>query len=138
MPKSDAPTKEPKRASAAASSVETFDAPEMSADQLTQITRRADRNAPAMRPPGEEDIAFGEEQGITAWHNAKKVHAMWCNSSARNAFASIQDLGWKRISAANDSAFINMVMILSLAEQTGANCNVRIESDNQIHEVYAF
>lgn len=93
---------------------------------------------PSDLPPSEsaEDIIASE--GITAWHNTKKITSMWCNSSQRNAFAAVEGLGWKRISNANDSSFVTLVALLSLAEQTNANTKLRIESDGEIHEVYVF
>ncbi len=92
---------------------------------------------PQMAPPSEQ-TAIAADDGLSAWHGSKKVTAMWANSANRNAHAHIQDLCWKRINNTNDSSFVTLVVLLSHAEQTGSNVNVRIEGDNKIHEVYVF
>ncbi|WP_322865624.1 hypothetical protein U5922_005100 [Aquicoccus sp. G2-2] len=63
---------------------------------------------------------------------------MWCNASARNAFAAVQGLGWKRLSNANDSSFLALVMMASHAEQTNATVNVEIGTDQEIHQIYVW
>jgi len=82
--------------------------------------------------------ASADEQGVSAWHNSKKVTALWCNASDRNAYASVEGVGWRRLSNANDGAHLSLAMLAAHAEQTGSNCNVQIESDNMIHEIYVW
>ena len=99
------------------------------------IVERVDR--PAMTPP--TDIAVeAESEGITAWHNGKKITATWCNASNRNAYAAIPGLGWKRISNANDSSYLALTMLAAHAEQTNSTVNVQIGSDNEIHQIYVW
>lgn len=93
---------------------------------------------PTIVPPAETLEADAEEQGIAAWLSGKKITALWCNASDRNAYAAIDGVGWRRLSNANDSAHLSMAMLASHAEQTGSNCNIRIESDNMVHEVYVW
>lgn len=93
---------------------------------------------PTIVPAAETVTAGAEEQGITAWHNSKKVTALWCNASDRNAYAAVDGVGWRRLSNANDSAHLNLAMLASHAEHTGSNCNIRVESDNMIHEIYVW
>jgi hypothetical protein len=93
---------------------------------------------PALTPPSEIVEAAMESSGIAAWHDSKKITSLWCNLSSRNAYAGIAGLGWKRISNANDSSFLTLVMLASHAEQTNANCRIRIEADNEIHEIYVW
>lgn len=111
--------------------------PSLSVDELGATAAMA-IGAPADMPPSESSEDVIASQGITAWHNNKKITAMWCNSAQRNAFAAVQGMGWKKISNANDSSYVTLVALCSLAEQTDANTKLRIESDGEIHEVYVF
>ena len=114
------------------------EAPTMAPEEIVSIAREAEAGMPVMTPPAEtveEEIA---DTGIAAWHNGKKVTAMWANSAVRNSFAAVAGLGWRRLSNANDSSWVALTMMASHAEQVSANCNVRIESDNEIHEIYVF
>ncbi|TNF63293.1 MAG: hypothetical protein EP307_05410 [Rhodobacteraceae bacterium] len=94
-------------------------------------------NRPAMTPPS-DPAAEADEIGITAWHNGKKITATWCNASNRNAYAAIDGLGWKRLSDANDSAYLTLTMLAAHAEQTNATVNVEIGADNEIHQIYVW
>ncbi len=115
-------------------------APEDLADVMSVSGTNAVKSslAPSLTPPGEEVLEADEGAGASAWHNGKKITAMWCNSSARNSYAAVEGLGWRRINNANDGSWISMTMLCSHAEQTNSNCNIRTESDNKIHEVYVW
>ncbi len=113
-------------------------APNMEPDTLMSDTRLESEARPMITPPSEVAELVIEAEGITAWHNNKKITAMWSNSSVRNAYAAIAGIGWKKLSNANDSSFLALVMLASHAEQTNANCNIRIESDGEIHEIYVW
>ncbi|GAB4373140.1 MAG: hypothetical protein Kow00114_34960 [Kiloniellaceae bacterium] len=113
-------------------------APTMEPSALMSETRLENEARPMMTPPSEVVSEEGLGEGITAWHNSKKVTAMWANASARNAFASVAGLGWKKLSNANDSSFLALTMLASSAEQTNSNCNLRIEADNEVHEIYVW
>ncbi|MFP4239530.1 hypothetical protein [Rhodosalinus sp.] len=139
MPKSvtaDAPADTVEQVKADAQAQAAPDAPTLDVTGLTE-TAPARVEAPTMRPPGEAGIE-AEGEGVTAWHTGKKITAMWCNASNRNAWAAVQGLGWRRIAPANDSAYLTLVMLCSHAEQTNATVNVNIGSDNQIHEIYVW
>lgn len=136
MSETDTPTFSVAQAKAAAS--EKGDAPQLSIDELGSILRRPAIDTPSEVPPSESSDEIALAEGITAWQNGKKITAMWCNSSSRNAYAAVSGLGWRRISNANDSSFVSLVALLSLAEQTDANTKLRIEGDGEIHEVYVF
>lgn len=94
--------------------------------------------APSLTPPGEKVMEAEEGAGASAWHNGKKVTAMWANSSPRNAYAAVENVGWRRINNANDNSWVSLTMLCSHAEQTNSNCNIRTESDNKIHEIYVW
>jgi len=132
----EAPAQEPvtMKAEAAASAA---GAPSYDLEALLQETGIKSASTPAMSPP-DDVTAVSEDQGITAWHNNKKITAMWCNSSSRNAFAAVAGLGWRKISNANDSSYLAMVMMASHAETMNSNVNINIGADNEIHEIYVW
>lgn len=114
------------------------DAPTMDVTALLgdTIVERVDR--PAQRPPNDITAESEETDGITAWHNGKKITATWCNASNRNAYAAVQGLGWRRLGHANDSAYLALTMLAAHAEQTNSTVNVEIGSDNKIHQIYVW
>ena len=140
MPKSAAQTKDaPSQQVAEAVAAGAVNGPgapvdlEAALDEITPVNLEA----PTIIPAAETE-AVTEEDGITAWHTGKKITALWCNSSNRNAYASVEGIGWRRLANTNDGAHLSLTMLAAHAEQTGANCNIRIESDNMIHEIYVW
>ncbi len=95
-------------------------------------------DAPTVTPPSE--VATGSSDGgVTpaVWHRDTRVIAMWSNASARNAYAAISGLGWRRISPANDSCFVTITAMLAHAEASGERIDVKLDG-NTIVEVYVF
>lgn len=135
---SDAPAADVKEMERAELPATGGDAPTMDVNALLgeTIVERVDR--PAQTPPNDITVEAEEAEGITAWHNGKKITATWCNASNRNAYAAVQGLGWRRLSNANDSAFLTLTMLAAHAEQTNATVNVEIGSDNKIRQIYVW
>ena len=113
-------------------------APTLQPDTLMSETRQEQEIRPTMTPPADTSELAVATEGIAAWHNGKKVTAMWSNSAERNSFAAVAGMGWKKLSNANDSSFLTLTMLTSHAEQVNADCNLRVESDNEVHEVYVW
>jgi hypothetical protein len=114
-------------------------APTLDAAVIAETGAASPGAEPALAPPTEvAEVAARSEQGIAAWHSGVKITALWCNASVRNAWAVVEGVGWRRVNPANDSAFVTLVALLSHARQMGTTCNVRVEADNLIHEVYAW
>jgi hypothetical protein len=105
---------------------------------LQEAAAAAPGRAPTLVPPTEAEIAAAEGEGIAAWHTGVKIVALWSNEANRNAFISVPGLGWKKLSAANDSSVVSMAMLAAHAEQTNANVNIRIEADGMVHEIYVW
>jgi hypothetical protein len=122
---------------AAAATADAGERPSMSPEAAAAQTTRA-AEGPEMAPPSAQAAAAAGEQAIGAWFNSVHITALWCNASARNAWAAVEGQGWRRVSAANDSEFVTLTALLSHVKQMNSLCNVRIESDNLIHEVYAW
>ncbi|SFA96612.1 hypothetical protein SAMN05421688_1936 [Poseidonocella pacifica] len=92
---------------------------------------------PMMTPPSEPAVEV-QAEGITAWHNGKKITAMWANSASRNSYAAVAGLGWRKLSNANDSTYLSMVMMASHAEQTNSTVNLEISASNEITQIYVW
>lgn len=132
----DAPTELPEPTASVSQAV-SAGAPTMDVSSLLGTAVADLLNRPSMSPPNEIDIQ-DQEVGLTAWHNGKKITATWTNSSTRNAYVAIEGLGWKRLSDANDSSHLSMVMMAAHAEQTGATVNVQIGNDQEVHQIYVW
>lgn len=124
----------------AATAVADYDegAPTLTVEEIANLQATTETNMPVLTPPTEALAAAEDEMAVTAWLNGVKVTALWSNASPRNAYASIEGLGWRRITPANDSAFLSISAMLSHARQMNATCNVRVETDGLIHEVYVW
>jgi hypothetical protein len=133
----DIPEIEPSNIHGQASAV--ADAPvELPAELLEAVAATAPGAAPSLVPPTESALEAATEDGIAAWHNGKKIVALWSNVSNRNAYISVEGMGWKKLSNANDSCVVSMTMMAAHAEQTNANVNIRIEADGMVHEIYVW
>lgn len=113
----------------------------MAADQPSPVLpiealERAAASGPTLLPPG-EDLGITADSGISAteWVDAT-VSAMWANGPAKAAYAALQGRGWCRIGG-TAAAKLSLTMILSMAEQTGATCKIRLV-DNVITRAYVF
>lgn len=113
------------------------DAPRELAPQVDLDAMLGRYTRPTMTPPSEraEEITGA---GVSAWHNAKKISRLWANDSTRNAYVHIDGIGWRRLSHANDSSFVSLVMMASHAEQTNSTVNVKLEADNTVSEMYVW
>jgi len=89
---------------------------------------------PSISPPAEALRAFG----ATTWHSDKRILATWSINQNRNAWVSINGIGWKRLAANSDSAIVALTMIGAHARQTQCRVDLREESDGMIHEIYAW
>lgn len=98
----------------------------------------ASPESPEVTPPGEAASAV-DDGGVAAavWHRNVRITATWSNASARNAYAAVSGLGWRRISAANDSSFVTMTAMLAHAEATEKRTDVKLDN-NVIVETYVF
>lgn len=132
----DAPALEP--VSARAESADPAGAPALPPELLEAAEAERYAPAPTVTPPSEAEILAAEAEGVAAWHNSKKITALWSNDSNRNSYIAVSGMGWKKLSNANDSSVVSMTMLAAHAEQTNANVNLRIESDGMVHELYVW
>ena len=73
----------------------------------------------------------------TRWIKGKKVVGLWAHKNNRNAHVYLSDIGWKKISNANDDGFINTVSQLASAKTNNSNVNVYLDKD-EITTLYVF
>lgn len=91
---------------------------------------------PSQTPPSATEKKISG--GITAWHNDKRVTALWSINQSRNSWVYINGVGWKRLSTASDSANLALTLLAAHAKQSQTNYTYRDESDGLIHESYVW
>lgn len=134
-----APTKPSEKVTAASSSgvpVPTLIPPGMDA----AARAGGGPGAPVLSPPDSAaaGIAGAQAEGtaITAWQSVT-VGGMWTSNHQSNAYAYLNGVGWRRISAANPVAHHAMLQILRLARD--ANLTVQADEDGSVlHTVYVW
>ncbi len=114
-------------------------------------------NAPTMQPPAsftasegdaaarpalEPPFAQGSDgetlsAGASVWAT-QKVTGLWTINQDKNAWAHINNEGWRRINPASESGLMALNMLAASARQTNGNFQFRKESDNMIYEAYAW
>jgi hypothetical protein len=92
---------------------------------------------PTMSPPGTPGAIVAID-GAATWLTGKKVVALWANRGARNAYAYLDGVGWKRLADTNDSAHSSLTQLASAARQTGSTVHARDEGDGRIREIYVW
>ncbi len=71
------------------------------------------------------------------WLEKKQITGLWSINQERNAYAYIDGIGWRKISAESDSIFLGMLELLSSAKESKSPVNLRVEND-VIKELYVF
>ena len=72
-----------------------------------------------------------------AWNNNKNVLQTFCSNDTQNAWANIQDLGWKKIKPNAADGVTNLFVMLNAAKANGRLVHVLIEdATQQITQTY--
>lgn len=71
------------------------------------------------------------------WHSNVKISGVWANDQERNAFIYLVGVGWRKLKADTDSAFLAMLS-QCLAAKTGNRPVNANETGGLIAEVYVF
>ncbi|MBB3192494.1 Dot/Icm T4SS effector Zinc-dependent metalloprotease LegP [Halomonas cerina] len=89
-------------------------------------------------PPG---MAIGQRNGLsdqdiatihamyTTWHNNKSVLQTYSTHHAQNAWARIQDLGWRKVETGSADGITNTFLALCEAQANNHNVNVYADGD---------
>ena len=103
-----------------------------------------DKNTITTIPSG---IAIGQRNGLsngdiatihaiyTTWHTHKTVIQVYATYHEQNAWAHIQDLGWRKIKTGNPDGVTNMLIALSEAKANNRTTNVYADGST-IERVY--
>lgn len=83
------------------------------------------------------DSTMWAVDGVTfsTWLNSRKVLGLWAINQDRNAWAYIENAGWKKVSPDNDNIFFTMLTQLAAAKAAGRPVNV-LDANNVIKQVY--
>ena len=119
--------------------VDAEEAPSMDPQQVQALEQQlvTDVHAPTMTPPSEPE-AVVVSAGVSAWYTNKTITALFSTGYNNNSWIMVPGLGWRKLASSPDSACVSMNMLAALAEQTGATVNLRVESDNMVHEIYVW
>src|SRR4051812_236260 len=105
---------------------------------IATSTTRAD--TPTLLPPsartgsGAATVSVGAATGT--WTSGVKINALWSQYSTRNAYMSVEGVGWVKIYNATDAAFLALTTLASQAKQTQSQIVYRTEADGLVHEIY--
>jgi len=90
--------------------------------------------APRLAPPEKALVT----DAVTAVQTDKRINALFCTSQTRNAWVSVQGVGWKKLVNTSDSAVSSMTMLGAHAKQLGCRVDYRDEADGMIYELYVW
>jgi M6 family metalloprotease-like protein len=78
-----------------------------------------------------------DDASVDNWLEKKLIIGLWSINQERNAYAYINGVGWRKVSAESDSIFLGMLELLSSAKESQSPVNLRVEND-VIKEIYVF
>jgi hypothetical protein len=133
-----APTSPSDAPAAVAPSASPDNAPQpLTFDQLNAASTTTDATPsaePVLSPPGAPQVAVSPATAA-AWQTNKKILALWTNNSARNGYAFVDGVGWKRLATSSDSAHEALLMLASCSRLAGS-ITYPEATDGLIHEIY--
>jgi hypothetical protein len=68
----------------------------------------------------------------------KRIQSLWCHAGARNAYAFVNGVGWKRLVSPSDGGLQSLAALARLARDANARVDYRQEADGAIHELYVW
>ena len=71
-----------------------------------------------------------------AWHNGKKVEALWSSEHQSNVHGWI-DGAWRKFEDTNDDACTNFAILAAHAKQGNRNVDARVEN-GRVKEMYVW
>jgi hypothetical protein len=93
----------------------------------------ASASSPSIRP-----ASAGTAVGATAWHQNVRITALWSINEEHNAFAHLENIGWRKLASQLHSAHLALNLLASHARQTGGVTSLREEDDGMVHEMYVW
>ena len=89
---------------------------------------------PTFNPPAQNAVI----QGNTAWQTNKKVLGLWTNSSTRNAYMYVDQIGWRKFADNSDSAIVAFNVIAAHAKVLAKPVQYYEEADNKVSTLYVW
>jgi len=71
----------------------------------------------------------------TCWTGAQKITGLWSNDAANNAWAFIDNFGWRKISNKNDNIHLNLLIQCISAKNRDQSVSIHL-TDGMIDEIY--
>jgi hypothetical protein len=90
-------------------------------------------SSPSIRP-----ASAGAAVGATAWHQSVRVTALWSINEERNAWAHLENIGWRKLATQVHSAHLALNLLACHARQAGGANSLREEGDGMLHEMYVW
>lgn len=98
-------------------------------------------NAPALPPPNPSSASANASKvdvfGAAAWQSDKRVNALYTTYHTRNAWMSIADMGWVKLTVANDSACEAMNVLAANARTKNSRIDYSVDG-GQVNEMYVW
>jgi hypothetical protein len=105
----------------------------------TALATAIGADSPTLVPPGAGTSTVSVVTPGTAtgtWTSGVKVNALWAQFATRNAYMSVQNVGWVKIFNGTDAAFLALTTLAAQAKQTQSQVVYRTEADGMVHEIY--
>jgi|GEM_PF-2862149 len=90
-------------------------------------------SSPSIRP-----TSAGAAVGATAWHQNVRITALWSINEERNAWAHLENIGWRKLATQLHSSHLALNLLASHARQAGGANSAREEGDGMLHEMYVW
>lgn len=90
-------------------------------------------SSPSIRP-----ASASAAVGATAWHQNLHITALWSINEERNAWAYVENVGWRKLATQLHSAHLALNLLASHARQAGGVNSLREEDDGMVHEMYVW
>lgn len=129
----DMPPKTTKAAQAKAADAPDIDPP---AEGVTSEAFSTEEQ-PSQAPPEESFGDTNEAFGSGTWHSGKKITSLYATDGARNSWAYISGMGWKRFEPDHNSTVAAFTIVASMAENKDRPVNIKLEN-NRITEMYVW
>jgi hypothetical protein len=111
---------------------------ELSERELAAVSAGGVGQARPTQPPSGA-AAVKEVEGIAGlWQSGVHVNMLWSINQDRNAWMSIENVGWKKLSTASPTGIVSLAALAAHARQLQSSVSYREEADGMVHELYVW
>lgn len=121
-------------ATAASAAADSLSAPSPTAGPATTTSVHS---VPTLDGPTSMAAAAADsgDAAAAAWA-VGVVDALWSIDETRNGWLRIVGVGWRKVFAGGDNAYLAMMLLGAQSRQTGSPIHAFVADDNQIHTIY--